>query len=120
MKDIDPDYVFDEAEAESVHDSIERSTDNGVDEAFWFGAGAALGQMYAEDEQLDRDPLRDDGSEMEVVPLSDRFANVKNKNSRPVVRWLSGVAGGVKKISDPIDYTAEEMMRILDQEGLNE
>jgi hypothetical protein len=118
MTDIDPEYFLD-AEDASVADSIENSVEN--NDAFMFAAGAALGSMLAEDEQMEREFVQNElKGEPEKVPLSDRFEAKANKHSRPVVRWLNEVKNGTKKITDPITYTPEEMMKILEQEGLDE
>jgi hypothetical protein len=88
-----------------------------------FILGIGLGSMIAEDEAQEQEVINkelqnDDDSE--VIPLSDRFETKANARSRPIVRWLQEIKNGTKKPTDLISYTPEEMMRILEKEGLGE
>jgi len=101
---------------------------SGLD-AFSFASGAALASTIIEDEkeaenltrQVSEEEKDEDGDQIELIPLSERF-NTKtvNKRSRPILRWFSELFSGKKKIDDPISYTPEEMMQILDEEGRTE
>ncbi|MFN3330119.1 MAG: hypothetical protein ACK419_04250 [Pyrinomonadaceae bacterium] len=128
MSDIDPEYFFDETEPLSVGDAMENHPEDGFtsDDAFMFGAAIGLGTMLAE-EELDERKIRErllkkeeQEPEIETIPLSSRFHGVSRRKSRPVIRWLTAYFAGRKKHSDPLDYTEDEMRKIIEQEGLDE
>jgi hypothetical protein len=94
-------------------------TDDNID----FVMGIGLGEMAAEEDAAEKEIIKkelESEDDTEVIPLSDRFETKANKHSRPIVRWLQEIKEGKGKITDPISYTPEEMMRILEQEGLDE
>jgi hypothetical protein len=126
MSDVDPEYFFDEAEAMSEGEATEDHPEEGFtsDDAFMFGAAVGLGTMLAE-EELDERRIRErllkkEVPKVETVPLSSRFHGISHRRRRPIIRWLSAYFAGQKKHSDPIDYTEDEMQKIIEQEGLDE
>jgi hypothetical protein len=99
-------------------------THEGVD-PFFVGAAFGLGFEMGQDE-WEFKGIHDEPEEAEEevvikkVPLSDRFISKGGRKPRPFLRWLADVGAGRKKHTDEIEYTKEEIWKILDEEGRDE
>ena len=81
------------------------------------GFGYHTAQEELDEDKIARQLLKKIHTNYEPVkvPLSDRHSS-NNKRGKPFERWYISVLKGQKKITDPLDYTEEELFLIAQAE----
>lgn len=121
----DNNEFFEELEISSSKDVTPNNNVEKIWDTLPFVAGASLATTILEDENEAERTLKelseeDEDEKIERIPLSARHETATNTTSRPILRWFKELFSGKKKLHDPISYTDQEMMKILDEEGKNE
>jgi len=132
----DPDFIYDpssdgeedmfdeqdnnmdfDVELDDVGDPI-AATEIGIFEmAVAAGFGHHMAQEELDEDEIARRLLRKIHTEKEQVkvPLSTRYTG-EEERGKPFEKWYLSVLRGQKKVTDPLEYTEEELFAIAQSE----
>jgi hypothetical protein len=88
--------------------------------AFGLGFEAGKDEIMEGPEEEPESEVEEDDSEIIKVPVSDRFKTKKSRRTRPFLRWLDDVKKGNKVHTDELEYTKDELWKIIEHEGNTE
>lgn len=130
--DHDPDFRYDDEEPECpleemYGDEVYTEYDDNFNplyaepegnlDAIDLAAAVGFGYSMAEDEFIEKDIhkcIKEEQQKITKIPLSQRYFG--SGGGKPFERWLVKVLAGQRKITDPLEYTEEELEAALKDE----